>query len=625
MDYHNKFEENKDEDLSLLKSSNINKDIIQDILDYIFKNGKIPNNRWWKIPTILKNTGIFTDDEIINMIKESIGDTNDIKNKLKYASRWKHNFSIGTLVYYAKENGYHLPDSIKLSSKKLKFWEINNNNQNKIIASISYNCLNKLLINNGFRRMELDKGFILIKVKDLKQVEKIQESQIKEFVFEYLDNNTSLFNSFNEKSAVEECLRRNHSSIFFSIITNLKSFNNELNSFAKDSNDTSYLFYNNGFVEIKEDGVSLTEYSELKNYIWKKSIINREFHKTDEKSEYQLFIERICTNRNIYGSLTFNAKKYESMLSSIGYLLHRYKNPSLTKGIVLCDEAISDAPNGGTGKSIFAKALGKIRNCTTLDSRLFIFDSPFRFGTVTNSTEIINFDDCSPKFQFEKLFNVITSDLTVECKGMNRFTIPFERSPKLVFSTNHIFRGDGNSHERRIFEIEFSNYFGKEYKPKDEFNHLLFDDWDENEYNKFDNFMASCIQFYLKKGLVFYEQVNLSFKKLAENTSSEIAQYLVNYLKEDVIYTKESVLADLKDCFSLDISQTKLTQSLNYYSNTYLESSIIEFRDSNIKKNVFVITKDNSKNQKYWKKSNQFNKLKENIIEVPSLMYSNTE
>jgi hypothetical protein len=79
------------------------KEEISKILQFVFKNGKLPNHKWWKVPTILKNTGLFTDEEIIELIEANIGDTNDVKSKIRYAHRYKDSLSIGTLIHFAKE------------------------------------------------------------------------------------------------------------------------------------------------------------------------------------------------------------------------------------------------------------------------------------------------------------------------------------------------------------------------------------------------------------------------------------------------------------------------------------------------------------------------------------------
>ena len=93
------------------------------------------------------------------MIGNAVGDTNDIQNKLRYADKYKNTLSLGTLIYYAEENGYELPPEIASNSKNIIFWKLTKKeDSNKISVSISYNLLNTFLVNNGFRQIEHDKG-----------------------------------------------------------------------------------------------------------------------------------------------------------------------------------------------------------------------------------------------------------------------------------------------------------------------------------------------------------------------------------------------------------------------------------------------------------------------------------
>ena len=619
-DYALKYGNKQHSELKEIDNSMFSKDHLQEIVNAIFKNGKVSNDKWWKIPTILKNTGILSDSEIKDIIFDAVGDTDDVEVKLKHADKYKNSMSLGTLIYYAKENGYELPVEITSKSKNVKFWQIKQKeNDDSISASISYNLLNSFLVNNGFRQIEHDKGSQIIKIDSSKQIEEVSETKLREFVFDYVCNNKTLFETPKENFAVEEQLRRNSSMIFNSMKMNLPTFNKNLSEVISDTEEFSYIFYANGFMQISENDIEFNNYSKLPGYIWKKSVLKRDYHSPDNrKPEYQIFLEKVCTTRLENGTLGFNIEKYNTFRSVIGYLLCRNKNRATIKAIVLCDEAISDSPNGGTGKSIFADAICKIRNSTTIDGRFFDGNSPFRFETVTEATEIINVDDCALKFQFDKLFHIITGDLTVERKGISRFTISFERSPKICFSTNHTFRGEGNSHERRIFEIEFSNYYNSKNTPKDEFGHQLFYDWDIMEANRFDSFMANCIQYYMQNGLVRYNHVNLEYKKLIDKISFEQAEYLNQFIKPDIIYRTDNILEDFYDVQKINITKTDLTQSINYWGTTYMNLTVLSEYDRNLKTRLFVVSSDPKMNFKDWKKTEQYDHIKNGQVLLPS-------
>ena len=71
-----------------------------------------------------------------------------------------------------------------------------------------------------------------------------------------------------------------------------------------------------------------------------------------------------------------------------------------------------------------------------------------------------------------------------------------------------------------------SSYFNKNHTPTKEFGCLLFDDWDNNEWGKFDNYMLRCIQYYLQNGLVESQVVNLDYRKLINNTNKDFIDFM---------------------------------------------------------------------------------------------------
>jgi hypothetical protein len=118
--------------------------------------------------------------------------------------------------------------------------------------------------------------------------------------------------------------------------------------------------------------------------------------------------------------------------------------------------------------------------------------------------------------------------MTVEKKNKDEFTIPFDRSPKIIVSTNYTLKGTGDSFKARLFEIEFSDYYNACHQPKDDFHKMFFDEWDKEEWNRFDNFMLGCVEFYLKNGLINHTPINLERRKLIDNTSKEFVEFAEN-------------------------------------------------------------------------------------------------
>jgi hypothetical protein len=210
-----------------------------------------------------------------------------------------------------------------------------------------------------------------------------------------------------------------------------------------------------------------------------------------------------------------------------------------------------DIPNGGSGKGLIHKAIGHIKNIVIEDGKKFDPRGQFAYQKVNKDTQIFLLDDVGKNFNFESLFSIITEGMTVEKKGKDAYQIPFSESPKISITTNYTINGSGDSHERRVFEVEIANYFNAEHTPEKEFGHLFFIDWDEKEWARFDNFMIRCIQYFLQNGLVESEKVNLAFRKLKNDLGAEFIEFMeMQSLNDEPINRK-----DFRDKFNKSYPQ----------------------------------------------------------------------
>jgi hypothetical protein len=116
-------------------------------------------------------------------------------------------------------------------------------------------------------------------------------------------------------------------------------------------------------------------------------------------------------------------------------------------------------------------------------------------------------DDADKYLPFRFFFDSITGPLSVNPKNNEPYTVPFEASPKFVFTSNFMpDRSDASAARRLLFGV-FSDYYHKktddnEYletrKVYDDFGKNLFgDQYTEDEWNADLNFLMDCTQFYL--------------------------------------------------------------------------------------------------------------------------------
>ena len=283
----------------------------------------------------------------------------------------------------------------------------------------------------------------------------------------------------------------------------------------QDKKEKSYIAFNNGILEVTKNNINLVDYIDVDGYIWKNQIIQRNFKKIDDFSnEYQKFISNISNNEPLAVEVV------------IGYLVSTYKNKMNNKAIILNDEVISDNPEGGTGKGLFAQGLKQIRKVSILDGKSFDDKKSFPYQTVKQETNILVFDDVNKGFNFESKFSLVTEGMTLERKNKDAIKLKVEESPKILISTNYAIKGEGNSHDRRRHEIEFCQYYGKDLTPYDEFGRQLFDDWNDEDYLKFDNYMINCLQDYLKLGLIKQNAKNIKMRKFIAETSMEFYEWV---------------------------------------------------------------------------------------------------
>ncbi len=282
-----------------------------------------------------------------------------------------------------------------------------------------------------------------------------------------------------------------------------------------DSRKISYVAFQNGILEITPNEVKLIDFIDVKGYIWESHILKRDFVlQENHTNDYQKFIYNI------------SAENPFPIECTIGYLLNTHKNRSKIKAVILNDEIISDNPEGGTGKGLFVQGLSQIRNTSIIDGKQFDSKKSFAYQTVSLDTKILVFDDVKKNFDFEDKFSIVSEGLTLERKNKDAIKLNVHESPKIIMSTNYAIKGEGNSHNRRRHEIEIAQYYGKDITPEDEFGKQLFDEWENEEFQRFDNYMVYCIQMYLKSGLIKQTAKNIKLRKFIAETNMDFNEWI---------------------------------------------------------------------------------------------------
>ena len=419
-----------------------------------------------------------------------------------------------------------LQNEIQLIKNNIKFdefWSFNDKGKLEISA-YRFKLYLESLNYRKFYPSEKTKTFIFVK-KENKFIDIITEFQIKDDILRNLviNNQLDAFDVAADNLAL-------FSSKYLSMIDTADV------KMDKDSSEYAMIYYSNLALKITKDSIDKIEYEDMDSFVWKSQVINRDYVDVDHhESQFRSFI---------WYASGQNREKYNTMKSVIGYLLHTHKTASNNKAIIFNDETISDTPNGGSGKGIIINGIGHMKKTSTIDGKTFDFNKSFAFQTVNTDTQVLAFDDVRKNFDFERLFSVITEGITIEYKGKDAIKIPVQDSPKIIISTNYTIKTDGGSFQRRIFEIEMSDYFGVHHTPLDQFGNLLYDEWNIDEWNRFDKFMINCLQYYLENGLVKSKTNNLELRKYINETSQEFYEFSItdNSIKNDIRIGKNEAL-----------------------------------------------------------------------------------
>jgi len=374
--------------------------------------------------------------------------------------------------------------------------------------SIVHYLFKEFLQHRGFYKFAPhdSKKYMFVKVTN-NLIERASEEEIKDFVLGYLEkfDDLSIYNFFADKT-------RYFKEDFLSLLDTVDVH------FVEDEQDFSFIYFRNCALKVCVDDLVMVDYVDLDGYVWKDQVIDRDFEFCEiTDCDFQKFI------RNISGD---DDNRVESLESAIGFLMSGYKDPGFCPSVILNDEVISDNPMGGTGKGLFVQGVSMMKKVAMIDGKAFSFDKPFAYQTINTDTQVISFDDVKKGFDFERLFSAITEGITIEKKNKDAIRIPFKFSPKIVITTNYTIRGRGNSFMRRKFEVELKQFYTKEFTPVDEFGKRLFDEWDEDEWCAFDNYMVSNLKRYLSTGLVQSVSSNTAIKRLAADTCHEFIEWV---------------------------------------------------------------------------------------------------
>ncbi len=297
---------------------------------------------------------------------------------------------------------------------------------------------------------------------------------------------------------------------------------------GEDNKDSSVFYYRNGFVRVAKDGLTFHDYSELREtVIWEDSILPRDFTPLTGDQPDPVFFDFL---KKLAGE---EESRLISLLSIIGSRLHKYFG-NKRKAVIFTDSVVSDDPKGRTGKSIICKGIEHMLNRVPEESRVLVElngktfneQDPKKYREADISTKVILIQDAKKDLDFESFFTEIAD------KGIRiqrNYEEPITKKVHFIFTTNKLIKLKGDSARDRVVEYEVSSYFGAHRSPADEYGHWFFNDWNAEEWNRFDNLMLSAVTIYFNKGLIVENTAQLTQRKMHEEVGKDLCDFLSDF------------------------------------------------------------------------------------------------
>jgi hypothetical protein len=411
---------------------------------------------------------------------------------------------------------------------------------------IDYFEMQKFLNEKGFYKLELIKGYVIIRIES-NICREYELHQLKSYIA----------SQFVSEDKINFLIKGDKTTFDSGKMDYLEVYKGGFNS---DTQETAFVYFRNTIVKLEKGSLPrLIPFSELTKPIWNTQIIDRDFELCDwnelSRGEFYQFALNVSNGLE---------EKLRSLCSTFGYALHGVRNPAKSVAIIYIDEKIPIYPgekNGGTGKTFSTIALNTFKgNTISIVGSAFSRGNRFAWQECNLTTERVVINETPDDFKFENLFSEITEGIPVEKKHVGIFRL---ENAKILITTNNMIKGSGSSFRRRNFSFEFADHYSDTHTVEDEFGHLFFVHWDVEQWILFDNLMIYCQQLYLDKGLIEYSRKNVELRKFQEE-NPQLFEFFEDL--ESGEYRKKELLFKFNNMFSgYPMSQKKLTSSFKEY------------------------------------------------------------
>jgi 5S rRNA maturation endonuclease (ribonuclease M5) len=392
----------------------------------------------------------------------------------------------------------------------------------------------------GFTRFDLpDDTPIIVHVKD-NIVTQVRPTQVEDVFFAWLNRAPETIEGYAREDVYNKFLKGNDS--YFSE-KKLNRLGLRPLAFKTDTRTETFFYFRNGFVRATKDNYRLHPYSELNGQIWRDQI--RDFDFTEqfmtppqEAGIFARFLYNVCKHTN--QSEAKRKERFDQLLIVAGYMMHHYFDGVRVMPI-LTDSSLSAGDNGGSGKTLFLKALAQMKPTDLIDGKSFKpRDDKHVFQTVRQQHQIVGLNDVPRGFEVEPIYTAITEGIKVEPKGKP----PYFINAKMIVTSNAAVIPKGGSDRRRILDFEFSDHYNEGHTPQNDFPEKHFFAPDEKlfsaqDWTDFFNLMCYAASLYHMAGLPKVETINLDRRRLEQETNADFINWMNDRIGQGKIKMSE--------------------------------------------------------------------------------------
>lgn len=491
----------------------------------------------------------------------------------------------------------------------------------------AFNFLSK----NGFGRLAFgDKKTEWVYIRQVGNIiYETDADQIQDFIHDFLEER-----QFDKdlRNAMIYTSRLNSTSL-----TRLKFRNIDFTDATKES---QFIFFTNYTLEITADDIIYHKPGVIDRYVWEDDVLQHRIEKPkqapftitkDELGTFDIVIndqdcpflkylvqtsrvhwreelerrpdgrtpeeyEKYCQENkfNIAGSNLTAEEAEEQKLHLVnkifvmGFLLHRFKARNKGWFVWAQDNKINDdgKSHGGSGKSImFDMAIRAVlKKSMTLNGRNSkLNDDQFKYDGVTEHTRYLLIDDAHEYLKLDPFYKDVSGDLNVNPKGKTPFTVPFEKSAKMAFTSNYTPRDLGPSTFRRMLPTAFSDFFHNKDEstdylekrdPTTDIGLTLFTDFTPEQWNSFYQVAIHALKFYLgQTEMIMPAMSNVNKRNLLAEMGNLHDWALVFFSEEagrtDNFIVRDEAQRDYKRFNGKEITPQKFMEKLKAYCRFY--------------------------------------------------------